>query len=167
MYEVPVELRSRADDGSNVLHARAKAILAEELPQPPAFEMPVGLEADAYPRTVDAAYNEVLFHGLDFHGLREIIGHSDKGMVARTRPAPPPDQWMTDPLRTEWLTEPLALDVGYQMGILWCFEQTGSVCLPASSARYRQYRPGFPADGCPAVPTVQPAESPKLVAAPA
>ena len=126
--------------------------------------MAAGLDANPYPRTVEAAYNEVLFHGPDFQGLREMLGYSDKGMVARIRPAPSPDRWMTEPLRTEWLTDPLALDAGYQMGILWCYEQTGSVCLPASSARYRQYRAGFPADGVTAVLAVQRAESRKLVA---
>jgi hypothetical protein len=55
---------------------------------------------------------------------------------------------MRQPLRQRWLTDPLVLDAGFQMMILWSMEQHDAANLPCHVARYRQYRRAFPADGC-------------------
>ena len=93
------------------------------------------------------AYRDVLFHGPHFHGIERIEGYSSQGIVARVRSAPLPADWMDDPLRSAWLGDPLVVDGGLQMGILWCHEELGSVSLPTCGDRYRQYTATFPSDG--------------------
>ncbi len=147
LFEVEVELRSGAADGNESAHARARAILASALPTPPAYARPAQLDAQDYARSADAAYRDVLFHGPHFHGIDRIDGYSSEGIVARVRSAPAPADWMAEPLRSAWLGDPLVVDAGLQMGILWCHEALDAPSLPSFGAGYRQYTPAFPADG--------------------
>ncbi|RUA05250.1 MAG: hypothetical protein DSY84_00295 [Candidatus Neomarinimicrobiota bacterium] len=146
VFEVDVELRSGPDDDPTA-HARARAILATTLPTPPGYSRPAHLDEHDYRRGIDAAYRDVLFHGPHFHGIERIDGYSSQGIIARVRLAPAPADWMDDPLRSAWLGDPLVIDAGLQMGILWCYEELGSVSLPTYGARYRQYTATFPGDG--------------------
>jgi hypothetical protein len=61
-------------------------------------------------------------------------------MTARLTNAPEPAAWMQDPIRERWTADPMVLDGAFQMAIVWCFEQTGKVCLPSYARSYRQYR---------------------------
>ena len=50
-------------------------------------------------------------------------------------------------MRKDWLSDPLALDVSFQLIILWCIEQRGAGSLPCFAGRYRQFRAAFPEKG--------------------
>ena len=145
LHSVPVELRGGPLE-AEVLHARATIVLAATLPPAPAFEAPRDLAARPYPRSIERAYDEVLFHGAALHGLDAVLGMSPRGIVARAHAAPAPAAWMSDPVRSNWLADPLVLDAAFQLAILWCQEERGAVSLPSHLARYRQYR-GFPREG--------------------
>jgi acyl transferase domain-containing protein/NAD(P)-dependent dehydrogenase (short-subunit alcohol dehydrogenase family) len=166
-FEVEVELRSETPDGQTVPHARATAILtATPLGPPTNGDARHGHAGrfNTYPRDIDAAYREVLFHGPVFQGIEQIEGYSDRGMVARVRSAPAPHEWMADPLRSAWLTDPLAIDVGFQLGILWSREALGAPSLPNYVASYRQFVSTFPIGGVTAVLDVRESSSQRLVA---
>jgi hypothetical protein len=146
-WEVDVELRSGAAD-SQVAHARATVRLGGELPAAD----PIGIlnrdgELRAYPREVSGAYADVLFHGPELRAIEQVEGLSANALVARLRCAGSPLQWMSDPLRSGWLADPLVLDGAFQAAILWCFEELGAVSLPNRIARYRQFVRTFPAGG--------------------
>ena len=70
---------------------------------------------------------------------------------------------MQDPIQGRWMADPLVLDGAFQMAIVWCFEQTGKVCLPSYARAYRQYRSNFPASGVTAVMSVTTASHRKMV----
>jgi len=55
---------------------------------------------------------------------------------------------MNKPIRSSWLTDPLALDSCFQMMILWCFEQFGVGSLPTAIGEYKQFQKSFPKEGC-------------------
>ncbi|MBU0616332.1 MAG: SDR family oxidoreductase [Planctomycetes bacterium] len=148
-FEVDVELRSREGD-TEALHARAKASLTTRLPESPVFELPAELHERPFAPGVAGAYRDILFHGPHFQGLEGIAGMSKRGIVAHVRSAPTPAEWMSEPLRSSWLGDPLVIDAGLQLGVLWCHEQLGALALPSYKARYRQYRP-FPRQGVTAV----------------
>jgi NAD(P)-dependent dehydrogenase (short-subunit alcohol dehydrogenase family) len=149
-FEVDVELRS-GPDVDQTAHTRACAILHSTLPAPPVYARPTQLDAQSYGYSAEAAYREVLFHGPHFQGIAHIDGYSSDGLVAQVRSAPAPSEWMDDPLRATWLGDPLIVDAGLQMGILWCHKALGSVSLPTFGARYQQYTTDFPSDGVVAV----------------
>ena len=71
---------------------------------------------------------------------------------------------MQDPIQGCWMADPMVLDGAFQMAIVWCFEQSGKVCLPSYARTYRQYRPAFPASGVTAVMAVTAAGHRKMIA---
>jgi hypothetical protein len=149
VFEVDVEIRDGVQqDGTDLIHSRAKAILTENLSLPPVFSKPehTGLDT-TYPKSIDEAYDKILFHGLQLRGINEILSCSPSGMTATVSTAPSPDSWMTSPFRNSWISDPLVLDAAFQMATLWCYENKGVVSLPSYSASYRQFCKKFPSDG--------------------
>ena len=137
---VPVELRSR-----EMLHASAVIVLADS------YEtnvLPQLKEVTGEYKYQQAEYynNGQLFHGQDLQGIDGVIACSDKGIVATAKSAPQPSSWMKQAIRSNWLTDPLAMDSAFQIMILWSFEQSGIGSLPTAIASYRQYKRSFPKD---------------------
>jgi hypothetical protein len=145
-HVVPVELSGTAGDGQHFVHARAKIVLAARLPEGKAPSE--ALTLPVYPHSVEEIYRpERLFHGPDFHGIREVVGCAAEGVTSLARPAPLPAEWINQPLRNAWLADPLVLDSGFQMMILWSFEKYRAGSLPVFAGRYRQYVERFPENG--------------------
>ena len=146
MHVVPVELSGIAANGKQFVHSRARIVLAAKLPEGKlAMER---VELQAYSRPIEEVYRpDRLFHGPDFHGIREVIGCSADGIASVVRPAPLPSEWIKQPLRNSWLSDPLALDSSFQLMILWSFERYKAASLPVFAGRYRQYLDRFPESG--------------------
>jgi acyl transferase domain-containing protein/NAD(P)-dependent dehydrogenase (short-subunit alcohol dehydrogenase family) len=150
-FEVAVEIRDGIKDNMEVIHSSARAILTDKIQSPPCFDKSRYMGINGYSRTIDEIYENILFHGLELRGIQEIIGYSPRSVAARISSAPSPAEWMTDPLRSRWIADPLVLDCACQMAIIWCFEERKTLSLPSYSASYRQYRDAFPTDGVTAV----------------
>jgi NAD(P)-dependent dehydrogenase (short-subunit alcohol dehydrogenase family) len=150
-FEVDVEIRNGVVDGADVIHSRARALLAHGLPEAPVLPADFVSRFAPYEKSVREVYDDILFHGADLQGIRRIIGLSEAGMAAEISAAPEPEKWMADPLRTRWISDPLALDGAFQMACLWCHEKMGAVSLPSYTARYRQFCRTFPEEGVTAV----------------
>jgi acyl transferase domain-containing protein/NAD(P)-dependent dehydrogenase (short-subunit alcohol dehydrogenase family)/acyl carrier protein len=144
-FHVGVELSSLGQRPIN--HASATAILATAYANPPQPEAVNDLATRAYPMSVVAAYEDVLFHGEQFQTIEEIHGFSDAGIVTMVRSAPRPREWMAHPMRPDWLSDPLVIDAAFQLAILWCHANADGLCLPSYVAQYRQFRAKFPTDG--------------------
>jgi hypothetical protein len=144
-FIAPVELRGGWPDGRDVLHARAEIVLANQLPAAP---LPAPTPSCLpYARTPEDVYQNLLFHGPDLHGIEQIDGCGEGGILARVRSAPPPSEWIQRPLRQRWLADPLVLDCSFQMMVVWSREFHDAPSLPCHIARYRQYQRSFPACG--------------------
>jgi acyl transferase domain-containing protein/NAD(P)-dependent dehydrogenase (short-subunit alcohol dehydrogenase family) len=146
-YEVDLEVRNGRNEGKDILHCRARAILTETYARPPSYRLSAALSCNHYPRSTADVYEKILFHGHHLQGLRRIQCCTPAGMLAEVSGAPEPSQWITAPLRHSWLCDPLVLDSAFQMASLWCYEQHGCVSLPSHAASYRQFRSAFPAAG--------------------
>ena len=151
VFEVTVEIRDGIKDNMDIIHSSARAILTDKIEAPPSFDKSRYMGINGYSRSIDEIYEKILFHGLELRGIREIIGYSPRSVAARISSAPAPATWMTDPLRSKWIADPLVLDCACQMAIIWCFEERKTLSLPSYSASYRQYRDAFPTDGVTAV----------------
>ncbi|MGE0920098.1 SDR family NAD(P)-dependent oxidoreductase [Trichlorobacter lovleyi] len=161
-YTVPVELVSSLGEGRSLLHARAEIILANKLPE--GIRTIKELPSHPYNQS-SAVYDQpYLFHGPDLHGIEQVIGCSDKGIAALVKAAPQPGNWIKQPLRSNWLTDPLVVDSAFQMMILWSFEQFGAGSLPSFAGRYRQFHETFPRDGAQVVIRVTSQQSHSAVA---
>jgi len=143
-YEVDVELRDGFKAGADVIHSKAKAILTDNVSNPPEFSLSHHNDKKPFPMDMEEIYDKVLFHGSELRGIKEITSYSSHGMVAKVSSAPSPANWMTEPLRNKWIGDPLVLDSAFQMATLWCYVEKGVVSLPSYNASYRQYRSNFP-----------------------
>jgi len=161
-YEVPVELRDGQEAGRDIIHSSARAILSEQLPTAPSYQFSKAMVAKAYDKKTEDVYDKILFHGNQLHGIRKIVSCSSRGMVAYISPAPAPDEWISTPLRNQWIGDPLVLDSAFQMATVWCYEEKGIVSLPSYAASYRQYCSQFPLDGVTVVLEIKEATSRKM-----
>jgi len=143
-YEVDVEIRNGIKDVKEVLHSNARALLSDRLPTPPEYDYKRITSLPPYEKSIKDVYENILFHGHALQGILKIIGLSPKGMAAEVASAPSPEMWMTNPMRSQWIADPLVLDSAFQMACIWCYEQKGMVSLPSYIASYRQYRRKFP-----------------------
>ncbi|MBI5762355.1 MAG: SDR family NAD(P)-dependent oxidoreductase [Planctomycetes bacterium] len=150
-FFVNVEMRGHDDQAREVVYASATVILGSRPAPAPAIPYSDAVALQKYPRDLRAAYSEILFHGKDLRGIQKVDGWSSGGIVALVGTAPAPAQWMANPLRSDWLTDPLVIDSAFQLAILWCFEELGMVSLPSALGSYRQFRTSFPRDGVTAV----------------
>ena len=147
MFELNVELKNGIkENGKDLIHSRAKAILTSGPVLPPDYIKPERNGWRHYNRTIDDVYDKVLFHGDKLHGIKKIVSISSSGIVAEVASAPDPSDWIVTPLRSRWIADPLVLDSAFQMATLWCYEEQGVVSLPSYTASYRQYRKSFPSD---------------------
>ncbi|MDP3284495.1 MAG: polyketide synthase dehydratase domain-containing protein, partial [Desulfobacterales bacterium] len=162
-FEVNVEIRDGIKDGVELIHTRAKAILTGSPAKPPLFKIPDKIASKTYNRSMDEVYDKILFHGSELRGIREIVGYSSEGMVARISPAPLPQNWIKDPLRNKWIADPLVLDSAFQMAILWGFEEMKRVSLPSYCQSYRQYNSAFPPEGVTAVLEIRKTTKHKII----
>ncbi len=161
-FLVVAELCSDGSDGRQVLHARAGVVLATKQPDPDAAR--ASDDVPALDRSIETTYAETLFHGPAMHGLLEVEGCGEMGVVARCRVAPPPRDWMEEPVRNRWIADPLVLDSGLQAMIVWTSDQLGEVSLPTRFTRYRQFVPSFPEEGARIVIDVLQRTNSKVVA---
>jgi hypothetical protein len=144
-FVVATELTSVDATGRRVLHAHARILLANSLAKTPDAAPPPVLAP--YQGELHRAYGEQLFHGAELQGLTEIDGCDDRGIVAMCASAPAPREWIEQPLRSRWITDPLAIDCGFQMMILWSFALRGVGSLPTEVQSYRQFVAAFPSSG--------------------
>ncbi|MGE0087494.1 MAG: SDR family NAD(P)-dependent oxidoreductase [Desulfococcaceae bacterium] len=152
LYSADVEIRGGENGETPMIHSKARAVLGDTPPsRSPAYSSRLDIHMKSYTRNMDEVYGKILFHGPELHGIQEIINCSPEGITADLCAAPHPEQWMTEPLRSQWLSDPLVLDCAFQMAIVWCYEEKGLFCLPVYAGSYRQFRPAFPADGLTAV----------------
>jgi NAD(P)-dependent dehydrogenase (short-subunit alcohol dehydrogenase family) len=146
LFYVPVELTSAAGHDRSILHARCEVVLATKLPE--GIRSIVDLPTGPYGSDKGLIYDqERLFHGPDLQGIEQVIGCSEKGISAMVKAAPVPTDWIKQPLRNVWLTDPLVVDCAFQLMILWSFERFGSGSLPSFAGRYRQFQDNFPKTG--------------------
>ena len=145
ILSVPVEIRSTGADGKVHHHARTTIHLASTLPK--ASGALLNTNTRPYHRPSDEIYRDLLFHGPALQGIQKVEGLSADAIIARIGPTAPPPRWIVEPLRSAWLADPLALDVAFQLMIVWSQEIHGTASLPSFAGRYRQFRNSFPADG--------------------
>jgi acyl transferase domain-containing protein/NAD(P)-dependent dehydrogenase (short-subunit alcohol dehydrogenase family) len=160
-YTVPMEIRDQASFTESRLHCRATIVMTEKEIAAPidlpllTTEMKKPEETSPYLRTMKEVYEKILFHGPLLRGIRKISHCSSERMTADLLSAPAVIDWIAQPLRNQWLMDPLIMDAMFQMGSLWCFEEKGVVSLPNYFAAYRQYRESFPQNGVKAIMMVK------------
>ncbi len=105
-----------------------------------------------------------LFHGPAMQGIERVESCSQHGISGWVRPAPSPAEWIERPTLGTWLFDPLAIDCGFQLMVLWCRNQFGANSLPTGLRGIRQYKSRFPAEGVRVVGEIREAIETRAVA---
>jgi hypothetical protein len=144
-FIVPAELKGKLANGREVAHARADIILAGHHETAPRERIEAKL--NAYPLQREQIYQTILFHGPAMQGIERVEGLGEQTLAGWVATSPAPSEWLEQPLRNTWLTDPLAIDCAFQLVVLWCRERLGANSLPTAVGDYRQFRRTFPANG--------------------
>ncbi len=125
-------------DNCDVVYYRATVQLAKHLPESPSFELPLQPGWREFPLSAAEAYRDWLFHGPRFQCIQQIGGISDYGLVA-TVGASAPASCIAKPEADHWLIDPILIDSGPQLAILWGRATRDITALPSSIDSYRRY----------------------------
>ncbi|MCP4875300.1 MAG: SDR family NAD(P)-dependent oxidoreductase [Gammaproteobacteria bacterium] len=118
---------------------QASVILALEAPHAPKlsdFEHIKG----SFPKPVDEAYQNWLFHGPSFHAVSSIQGCDNSGIDASVQPTTSGMDKLINGGQG-WIFNPLVLDCAPQLAILWSRAQHNSTSLPNAVSSYSCYGP--------------------------
>jgi hypothetical protein len=119
---------------------RATVHLAQALPEPPPYALPSRSHMGDFPMAVNEAYHQWLFHGPCFQCISEIEGISEHGILATVKPSLPQD-CLASPSPDGWLIDPIVIDSGPQLAILWARAYRDMTALPSGFQSYYRYGP--------------------------
>ncbi|MEW5801870.1 MAG: SDR family oxidoreductase [bacterium] len=106
--------------------------------QPPAL-----LDARPFPMSIEDAYQKMLFHGPLMQGITEVHEIGINGIDGILVPSDP-RQLLTGSPSGDWLIDPVIMDSGLQMIILWSRTYWDMMPLPS---RFRRFRISAPLSG--------------------
>ncbi len=150
-YIVPVELLT-AQQGKSFVCSQSKVLLVPQLPSTnPQITSISGLKPGLTAPSLNglrmaSIYPKYLFHGADFQGIEQILHQSEYDWVVSSKRGKEPAEWMMNPIRSYWITEPLVLDTALQLTILDSWIRRGAPSLPSSMGAFRQFRRYWPED---------------------
>ncbi len=90
------------------------------------------------PLSLAAAYEDWLFHGPLFAGIREVEAVGRNGIIGRLH-ASDPAAALADDAPGAWMIDPVVIDSGLQMIILWARTNLDMTPLPARLGAYHRY----------------------------
>ena len=114
--------------------------LTDRLPGPPLYERRLPSNLRSFPTSIEEAYRRYLFHGPTLQCISEIEGIAERGIVATVIPSTP-QQCLTGDPTGEWLIDPVVIDSGFQLAILWARVYHDFTPLPSRFRIYRRYGP--------------------------
>jgi hypothetical protein len=122
---------------------RGTVVLAADATPAPRFAMPPVGNLVPFPLDARTAYREWLFHGPRFQCIRELRGIGPGGIVATVQ-ASDPSRCLAGATAARWLIDPILLDAGPQLAILWARHVLGMTALPAQMAAVRRFAAAEP-----------------------
>jgi hypothetical protein len=135
--EIDVEIRDA--EQSSVVYYRGAVCLADRAPDPATLATRSRREEGPCRVTAAEAYRSRLFHGRSFQCLTRIYCLTKDGVHAAVRPTAPAD-CLRDTQAGSWIIDPVLLDAGPQLAILWAQETRGMTVLPTRIRELKIYR---------------------------
>ena len=118
---------------------RATVHLADRLPSSPPFNLKPFANLQPFPMGVKEAYSRWLFHGPSFEGIGQIEGINENGIVALIASCPPSKCLTGNGQPGRWLIDPVLMDCGFQLAILWERYYHDMTPLPSRFTSYRRF----------------------------
>lgn len=112
------------------------SVLPAETDAKPSFQLE---NPQAYPDTINEAYENDLFHGEALRVITSIKSYSQDGIEAEVKSFAAPRDWFPAENLERFYSSPQIIDSVYQLMILWTTKLFGLPSLPSSLKNYEQY----------------------------
>jgi acyl transferase domain-containing protein/NAD(P)H-dependent flavin oxidoreductase YrpB (nitropropane dioxygenase family)/NAD(P)-dependent dehydrogenase (short-subunit alcohol dehydrogenase family) len=123
---------------------RATVVVSRTPPLPEPYRLPPESDFQDYGLSAAEAYRRFTFHGPRFQHIQSIRGISEKGMITTVTPSTPRSCLAGSPAG-QWIIDPVVLDCGLQLALLWGRAYLDITPLPSSFKEIWLYQP-FGAD---------------------
>ncbi len=134
-----IDLKLETGDGKE-LHYTARAELGTESRSVSEFDQLELIKPECLPFSVSEVYDNWLFHGPAFGGIQHVEAIGRNGIVALLKPSNPADLFSYEP-RDHWLIDPVVVDSGLQLVIVWLRHYFDETPLPARLGACRVFKP--------------------------
>jgi NAD(P)-dependent dehydrogenase (short-subunit alcohol dehydrogenase family) len=138
--ELELEVSIKAAAPPEALFYRGTVIMSLEAPVAEPYPLPREADFQDFGMSTAEAYRRLTFHGPRFQHIQSIRGISEKGMLT-TVTASTPQSCLTGPPEGQWLIDPVLLDCGLQLALLWGRTYLDITPLPSSFKEIRVYQP--------------------------
>ncbi|MFN3532487.1 MAG: SDR family NAD(P)-dependent oxidoreductase, partial [Candidatus Brocadia sp.] len=117
---------------------RAVVQIGRQLPSPALYDPGELRNLHPFPKTVKDIYRHWLFHGPCFQNISVIEGINQQGICAILLPSSP-GQCINQHTNSQWLIDPVLLDCGLQLALLWERVHYDMTPLPTGFKSYRRF----------------------------
>jgi len=135
-FDVSVEIVG--SENRNRIYYRGMVRVEANLPTPPIVESLPVAQLCSLSMGVKEAYENWLFHGPLFQGINRIEQFGSDGIKA-TLSTSSPDGWLKGGAEGGWLIDPLMIDSGLQLLLIWSREHWDITTLPSCFKSYRRF----------------------------
>ena len=136
--QLEVEISISEIEDPKRINYRMTAELAKRLPPPPKIEPFSTGEANSFQLTVQEAYHKWLFHGPLFQRISQIERIDTSEIIASLVPSSP-QQCLAGATQGEWLIDPMIIDGGLQLILIWTRLHRDLMVLPSRFLAYRRF----------------------------
>jgi hypothetical protein len=126
---VEIEVKLTDVDRPEMLFYKAKVTLNKRFPAQPQFNFTLNSPMEPFHVSIKEAYKNLLFHGPKFQCIHHIEGISKDGMIA-TLSKSTPKECLFNNTDEQWVLDPITLDGGLQLVLLWARKYLDITVLP-------------------------------------
>jgi acyl transferase domain-containing protein/NAD(P)H-dependent flavin oxidoreductase YrpB (nitropropane dioxygenase family)/NAD(P)-dependent dehydrogenase (short-subunit alcohol dehydrogenase family) len=119
---------------------RGTVVMSRKPPLPEPYRLPPASDFQDFGLSAAEAYRRFTFHGPSFQNIQSIQGISEKGMITTVAPSTP-RTCLADSPSGQWIIDPVALDCGLQLALLWGRTYLDITPLPSHFKEIWLYQP--------------------------
>jgi NAD(P)-dependent dehydrogenase (short-subunit alcohol dehydrogenase family) len=119
---------------------RGTVVMSQTPPVPEPYRLPPGSTFQDFGLSTAEAYRRMTFHGPLFQNIQSIQGINEKGILTTVTPSAP-QSCLAGSSAGPWVLDPVMVDCGLQMGLLWQRTYLDITALPSHVKEIWIYQP--------------------------
>jgi hypothetical protein len=140
--EISLDVKIQNAQRPQLKHYGAAVVLRKTPAASSPYVNPARGDMDPFQTSTATAYEKWLFHGPRFQCLQQIEGISKTGMFATLIPSVPGECLSYAP-QGQWLADPIVLDGGLQLALIWARIYLNITVLPSSFKAVHLFKPFY------------------------
>ena len=137
---ISIEVSITDNQHLEMIFYRATVVLSQAHRPLQPREVPIDVGMKRFWMSEEEAYKKLLFHGPRFQCIKNIEGISKQGILATLVPSLP-GKCLASETAGHWLIDPIVLDGGLQLVLIWTRTYLDMTALPSSFKAVRIFKP--------------------------